>query len=161
VKTRRLDDIDLKILAALQAEGRITNQALSERVGLSARPCLERVRRLEQAGFIRRYMAVLDASLLPKMVTVFAEVALREQGQRFHSAFERRVLESPEVVDCYMVSGQFDYLAQVVCPTLERYRDLTGSWLDDPDLGVARIVSSIVLRPVRSFSGYPLDLLTD
>lgn len=158
MKSNQLDQIDIKILATLQENGRITNQRLSELVGLSARPSLERVRRLEAAGFIQRYVALLDASKLGSSVMVIAEVALERQNKRGQTDFETRMKSLVEVIDCYEVSGQFDYVARFVCPDIASYQDLTASLIEDEALGVARIVSNIVMRPVREFSGYPLKL---
>jgi len=159
VPPRKLDAIDLKILAELQQDGRMTNQRLSERVGLSPRPCLERVRRLEAAGLISGYRAVIEVDQLPEMVHAFAEITLKSQSTQALAAFERHLADCAEVVECFLVGGQFDYLAQVACADLERYKALTTHWLDDPSVGVARITSRFVLKPVRRFAGYPLDLL--
>lgn len=156
MRSKKLDQIDIRILAALQRDGRITNQRLSTMVGLSPRPCLERIRKLERAGYISRYMAVLNPALVTGLIIVFAEIALKDQSRTTQEAFERRLAATPEVVECYLVSGQFDYIARIASPGLDRYRDLTATWIDDAGLGVARIVSSIVLQPVRDFSGYPI-----
>ncbi len=154
---KRLDALDLKILVALQREGRITNQRLSELVGLSPRPCLERVRRLEASGYIAGYRAILSLEALPDLTVVFAEITLKNQATQALAVFERRLLDCPEVVECYLVTGRFDYLAQIVCLSRERYNQLTTEWIDDPDLPVARIVSNFILKPVRQFQGYALD----
>jgi DNA-binding Lrp family transcriptional regulator len=148
--------LDAKILAALQRSGRMTNQSLSALVGLSPRPCLERVRRLENAGIIHHYMAILDLSPMPELVAAFAEISLKNQGTQALRNFEAYMAECPEVVECYLVGGEFDYLAHVVCPTLDRYNALTTEWIDDPTLHVARMVSNFVIKPVRHFAGYPL-----
>jgi DNA-binding Lrp family transcriptional regulator len=155
-KPRKLDLIDAKILTILQQDGRITNQKLSELVGLSARPCLERVNRLEREGFIRRYMAIVDFRRVSGHTTFFAEITLRDQTQTAQAAFDKVLRACPEVIDCYLVSGQIDYVARIVCPSLDRYRELTASWIDDPTLPVARISTSIVLTPIREFGGYPV-----
>lgn len=101
----RLDQIDQRILMALQQDGRITNQALSERVGLSRRPCLERVRRLEREGLIRRYQAVLDIRRLQSCITVLAQIAMERTGRESRQLFERRLANTPEAVECFEVSG--------------------------------------------------------
>jgi DNA-binding Lrp family transcriptional regulator len=152
-----LDAIDIKILAALQREGRSTIQKLAGRVGLSPRPCLERVRRLEAAGIISGYQAVLALERLSRPITVFAEIALESHGRQ--EQFERRLAKIEEIVECWEVSGAFDYLARFVCADVARYETLTAALIDDPALGVARIQSLITLRPVRRFAGYPLSLL--
>ncbi|MDZ5646279.1 Lrp/AsnC family transcriptional regulator [Nitrospirillum sp. BR 11828] len=156
MKPRKLDTIDIKILTELQADGRITNQALSERVGLSARPCLERVRRLEREGIIVRYQAQVDVRRIQSCVFVLAQISLEKQGRQRTSAFERRLREVPEVIECFEVSGPYDYIAKLVCRDLETYQELTDSWIDDSEMGVARVVSNVVLRPIRDFGTYPV-----
>ncbi|TAK89844.1 MAG: Lrp/AsnC family transcriptional regulator [Burkholderiaceae bacterium] len=153
--TKPLDRIDLKILAILQQDGRITNQALSEQVNLSARACLERVKHLEQEGFIIGYRAAINPLHLPH-VTVLAEVTLKDQRQTTMQEFQRRVRDCPEVIACYLVSGQYDYLLRFACPSIEHYRDLTNRWIDDLTLGVARIVSNTELQTIKEFTGLPL-----
>jgi DNA-binding Lrp family transcriptional regulator len=152
-----LDAIDVKILAALQREGRITMQKLSGQVGLSPRPCLERVRRLERDGIIIGYRAMLALERLSQPVTIFAEIALQSQARR--DQLEKRLAAIDEVVECWEVSGAVDYLARFVCADVARYEALTTGLIEDSALGVARIVSQIVLRPVRRFAGYPASLL--
>jgi len=137
----------------------MTNQRLSERIGLSPRPCLERVRRLEAAGLISGYRAVIEIGQLPDLVHAFAEITLKSQSTQALASFERHVANCAELVECFLVGGQFDYLAQMVCADLERYNALTTDWLDNPSVGVARITSRFVMKPVRRFAGYPLALL--
>ena len=151
-----LDRIDLKILAALQLEGRSTIQKLAQKVGLSARPCLERVRRLEAAGIIAGYHAVISLEKLSRPVTVFAEIALEKQAHGERLAERLRSIE--DIVECWEVSGTFDYLARFVCADLARYEKLTAALLEDSNLGIGRIVSHIALRPIRRFAGYPQSL---
>jgi Lrp/AsnC family transcriptional regulator, regulator of ectoine-degradation genes len=152
-----LDAIDVKILGALQQEGRMTIQKLAGKVGLSPRPCLERVRRLEAGGIIAGYRAVIAIERLSKPVTVFAEIALQSQARR--EQVEKRLSAIEEIVECWEVSGAFDFVARFVCADLSRYEAITTALLDDETLGVARLVSQIVLRPVRRFAGYPTSLL--
>ncbi len=152
-----LDAIDVKILAALQTDGRMTIQKLASTVGLSARPCLERVRRLQSAGIIAGYQAVIDPQRLSRPVTILSEIALENQAAR--ASFERRLKAIEEMVECWEISGPSDYLARFVCADLGRYEALTAELLGDATLGVARIVSHVALRPVRRFEGYPTALL--
>src|SRR5947199_5610120 len=152
-----LDRIDVKILVALQRDGRSTIQKLAQTVGLSARACLERVRRLEAAGVIGGYQAVIELGRLSRPVNVFAEIVLERQANR--GRFEKRLAAIDEVVECWEVSGTVDYVARFVCPDLAAYEELTTALIDDETLGVARIVSHVALRPVRRFSGYPASLL--
>lgn len=157
MKFPKLDHLDVKILIELQRHGRMTNQRLSEHIGLSARPCLERVRRLEEGGFIRQYLALLNLERLPDCVEAFAEITLKSQATASLAVFERRLAGCPEVVECHLVGGAFDYLAHIVCSNLERYNAITTEWIDDPTLPVGRIVSHFVMKTVRPFAGYPLD----
>jgi DNA-binding Lrp family transcriptional regulator len=153
-----LDRIDIKILAALQRQGRLTNQKLAHAVGLSPRACLERVRKIEAAGIITGYQAVIDIARVARPINVFSEIVLERQAHR--SRFERQLAGIEEVVECWEVSGTVDYLARFVCPDLTTYETLTSGLIDDASLGVARIVSHVALRPIRRFAGYPESLLT-
>ena len=152
-----LDRIDIKILAALQRDGRMTNQKLAGLVGLSARACLERVRRLEAAGIIAGYQAVVELKALARPVNVFAEIVLDKQANR--GRFEKRLATIDEVVECWEVSGNVDYVARFVCADLAAYEELSARLIDDETLGVARMVSHVALRAVRRFAGYPESLL--
>ena len=153
-----LDAIDVKILAALQRDGRSTIANLAQRVGLSPRACLERVRRLENAGVITGYQAVVELARLSRPVNVFAEIVMEKHARG--ARFEERLAAIEEVVECWQVSGTVDYLARFVCPDLATYEALTTRLIDDPNLGVARIVSHVALRPIRKFQGYPQALLS-
>ena len=152
-----LDRIDVKILAVLQRNGRITNQELAGKVGLSPRACLERVRRLEAAGIVAGYQAVVELARLARPVNVFAEIILEKHASS--SRLEKRLAAIDEVVECWEVSGTIDYLARFVCADLADYEALTSQLIGDANLGVARIVSHVALRAVRRFSGYPEALL--
>lgn len=152
-----LDRIDLKILATLQRDGRMTNQKLAEVVALSPRASLERVRRLEAAGIISGYQAVIELRELTRPVNVFVEIVLEKQANR--RRFEKRLSALDEVVECWEVSGNVDYVARFVCIDMVAYEELTAGLIDDDTLGVARIVSHVALRPVRRFAGYPESLL--
>lgn len=152
-----LDRIDINILAALQRNGRATVQALAERVGLSPRACLERVRRLEAAKIITGYKADIDIARLSRPINVFAEIILDRQARQ--AGFEQRLARIDEVVECWEVGGTVDYIARFVCPDLATYEELTSRLIADANLGVARIVSHVALRPIRRFGGYPKSLL--
>ena len=152
-----VDRIDVKILAALQRDGRSTIQKLAHTVGLSPRASLERVRRLEASGVIAGYQAVVELSRLARPVNVFAEIILERQANR--GRFEKRLAAIDEIVECWEVSGTVDYMARFVCADLAAYEELTSALIDDENLGVARIVSHVALRPVRRFTGYPDSLL--
>ncbi len=152
-----LDRIDIKILAALQRDGRSTIQKLAETVALSPRATLERVRRLEASGVIAGYQAVVELSRLSRPVNVFAEIILEKHANI--ARFEKRLAAIEDVVECWQVSGTVDYIARFVCGDLAAYEALTNELIDDPSLGVGRIVSHVALRPIRRFSGYPEALL--
>ena len=152
-----LDRIDVKILAELQRDGRSTIQKLAEKIGLSARATLERVRRLEAAGVIAGYQAVVELRQLSRPVNIFAEIILEKHANR--GRFEKRLASIDEVVECWEVSGDVDYLVRFVCADLADYEEVTSGLIDDTNLGVARIVSHVALRAVRRFAGYPESLL--
>ena len=118
----RLDAIDWKILKELQDDGRMTNVELASRVGISAPPCLRRVRALEQAGYIKGYRALLDEKLLGYEVTVFAMVHLSSQAEADLNAFETFVRAQPLVRECWMLSGEIDFILKCVAPDLRRSR---------------------------------------
>lgn len=154
----KLDQIDLRILARLQADGRQHNNQLAEAVGLSASPCLQRVRRLEKQGVIRRYTAVLALGKLCRHVDVLAAVTLRNHAPEDFEQFEAATREMPEVVACHKVSGTVDYIVRFVCPSLEVYHARSDRLLKEGP-GVAHISSHIVLEQVKDFDGYPLESL--
>jgi len=151
-----LDRIDRQILGLLQRDGRITNQALSEKIALSPRACLDRVRRLERAGIISGYMALLDLRKIGNALTVVVEVSLRDQSAATHSRFEARMRACDEVIECFLVSGQSDYVMRIACESLDHYRDLTNTWTDDVTLGIERISSKPELQTIKPFRGFPL-----
>lgn len=151
-----LDRADLKLLDMLQQDGRVTVQALSEAIHLSARATLNRVRKLESEGVIEGYRALVSRSALGEQICVFAEIALKDQRQAVIQRFEKRMAASPEVVACYIVSGRYDYLVRVACPNLAHYHRLINAWLDDASLGVEKIVTNIELQTIKEFAGFPL-----
>lgn len=151
-----LDRIDREILALLQADGRMTNVELAERVGLTAPPCLRRVRALEQAGVIRGYHAECDPARLGYPITVFAMVSLRSQAERDLEAFERHVAAIPEVRECHMLNGEIDFILKIVAADLETFqRMLTTQLTAAPN--VASVKSSLTIRTAKSVSGVPID----
>lgn len=151
---KRLDDIDRRILRELQHDGRMTNQALAERVGLSPRACLDRVRRLERDRFIDGYRAILGRAALGEVLVVHAEVTLVDQRQATLQQFEHRVAQCDEVIACHLLSGPYDYLVRFACSDIEHYRRISDAWINDLGMGVARIVSHTELDTVKEFVGY-------
>lgn len=142
-----LDAIDRAILDCLQADGRISNQELAERVGLSPSPCLRRVRLLEAAKIISRYVTLLDPEALGLIVTAFVRVRLSEQSDHRLARFEAAVAALPEVMECYLTTGEGDYQLRVVVGSLAEFEDFLRHKLT-PIEGVAQVTSSIALRPV-------------
>jgi Lrp/AsnC family transcriptional regulator, leucine-responsive regulatory protein len=126
---RELDRIDRRILRALQDDGRMTNVELAERVGLSATPCSERVKRLERDGIIAGYHARLDPHALGQALLVFVEIRLAAKSGRIFDEFKREVLKLPNVLECHLVSGDFDYLIKARIPEMNAYRKLLGDML--------------------------------
>lgn len=153
---RPLDDIDRRILRELQRDGRITSQALAERIGLSPRACLDRVRRLERERSIESYRAIVGRNALGDMLVVHAEVTLVDQRQSTLQRFEHRAAQCDEVIACHLLSGPYDYLVRFACSDVEHYRRISDAWINDLALGVARIVSHTELATVKEFDGYPV-----
>jgi DNA-binding Lrp family transcriptional regulator len=151
-----LDRADLTLLDALQRDGRATVQSLSEAIHLSARATLNRVRKLESEGLIEGYRALISRHALGEQISVFAEIALKDQRQSSVQRFERRMAAAPEVVSCHVVSGRYDYLVRIACPHLEHYHRLINGWLDDAALGVEKIVTNIELQTIKEFAGFPI-----
>ena len=150
-----LDRIDRKILAALQADGRLTNQALSERVALSPSACLARVRKLERAGVIQGYHARLDPFRLDIGIVLFAEVRLRAHGADDLARFDAAVGGLPEIVEASHVSGDYDYLLKVVVCDLAEWSRI-GEVLTSAEAGADRINTYILMRKPKVFVGYPV-----
>ena len=158
MKKPRLDDIDLRIIDELQRNGRMTNVDLARRVGISAPPCLRRVRALEQAGFIAGYHANLDPALLGFGVTVFAMVGLHSQAEADLQAFEARVESWPQVRECHMLNGDIDFILKCVAPDLASFQDfLTQKLTSAPN--VANVKTSLTIRQSKKLSGVPVDLV--
>lgn len=144
---KNLDDIDQRILSSLQEDGRITNHELAERVGLSPSPCLRRVRQLEEGGLITGYVALLDPAALGLTVTAFVRVRLDQQGDRHLAVFEAAVADLPEVMECYLMTGESDYQLRVVVASLSEFEDFLRQKLT-PIAVVAQVTTSFALRPV-------------
>jgi Lrp/AsnC family leucine-responsive transcriptional regulator len=150
-----LDAIDLRILTSLQEDGRLTNNDLADRVGLSPSPCLRRVRRLEQEGFIRSYRAVLDRESVGLGLTVFVEIKVERHNRENARALQEALGAMPEVVSCHMVSGTADFIAEIVVANLKAYeRLLTEKLLTLPM--IADIRSNFALTRVKSDGALPL-----
>ena len=149
------DRIDRQILKLLQDDGRMTNVDLAERVGLTAPPCLRRVRALEEAGAIRGYHADLDPARLGFPITVFAMVSLRSQAERDLAAFEDHVAAIPEIRECHMLNGEIDFILKIVASDLESFQRILTTHLT-PAPNVASVKTSLTIRTAKSQSGVPV-----
>jgi DNA-binding Lrp family transcriptional regulator len=150
-----LDDIDRRLLAELQAEGRVTNVELAHRVGLTAPPCLRRVRSLEQQGVIRGYHAELEPAKLGFSITVFAMVSLKSQAEEDLRAFEEHVKGLPEVRECHMLNGEIDFILKIVSHDLQSFQEFLTSKLT-PAPNVASVKTSLTIRTAKQEPGVPL-----
>jgi Lrp/AsnC family leucine-responsive transcriptional regulator len=142
-----LDKTDRKILALLQADGRITNTELAQRVSLSPSACLRRVQRLEESGVITGYVALVRQEAVGRPTNIFVEVALKSQCEEALKAFERAVRTCPDIMECYLMSGDADYLIRVVAGDTQDYERIHKQHLTRLP-GVARIRSSFALRAI-------------
>ena len=154
----RLDDIDRQILAELQADGRMTNVELARRVGISAPPCLRRVRTLEEQGYIRGYHAEVDARELGFEVQVFAMVRLVSQSERDLSAFEDRARSWSLVRECHMLNGEIDFILKCVAPDLPTFQRFLTQELTAAD-NVSSVKTSLVIRGAKDEPGVPFDAM--
>jgi len=152
----RLDAIDWKILDELQRNGRITNVELARRVGISAPPCLRRMRALEEAGFIKGYRALLDEKLLGYEINVFAMVHLASQAEPDLLAFENFVKARPLVRECWMLSGEIDFILKCVAPDLRRFQEFIAELTAAPN--VRNVKTSLVLKVSKDAPIVPLEL---
>lgn len=158
MKRVKLDAIDLRILTELQNDGRITNVELAERVGISAPPCLRRVRALEKAGLIQGYHADLDGRALGFEVTVFAMVGLHSQAEADLKAFEALVASWPLVRECHMLNGDIDFILKCVAPDLSTFQSFLTEKLT-PAPNVASVRTSLTIRQSKHLAGVPLEAL--
>jgi DNA-binding Lrp family transcriptional regulator len=157
MRRHKLDKIDRKILTDLQDNGRITNVELAKHAGISAPPCLRRVRKLEEAGFIKSYHAVLDPSALGFTVTVFAQVKLASQAEADLRKFEEMVASWQEVRECHMLTGETDYILKIVAKNWDTYQQfLTQTLTSAPN--VSSVKSSLRIRVTKETPGVPVDI---
>jgi DNA-binding Lrp family transcriptional regulator len=151
-----IDELDRSILAILQEEGRITNVELASRVGLTAPPCLRRMRALEEAGVIKGYHAELDPGALGYGIMVFALVSLRSQAEDDLRAFEAHVATLPEVRECHMLNGEIDFILKIVAHDLQSFQTFLTSKLT-PAPNVASVKTSLTIRTSKTSCGIPVD----
>ena len=150
-----LDAIDLRILAALQENARIANTELAAAVGLSPAPCLRRVRALEERGVIRKHVSLVSPAAVGLPVSVFVSISLERQVEEALKRFERVILARPEVMECYLMTGDADYLLRVVCADLGAYERFVLDHLTKVP-GVSSIRSSFALKQVKYSTALPL-----
>jgi DNA-binding Lrp family transcriptional regulator len=156
LRQRALDAIDRKILALLQENARLANVELAEAVGLSPSPCLRRVRDLEEAGVIRRYVTLLDPAQLGLPVSIFVSVTLERQVEQALERFEAAILKRPEVMECYLMTGDADYLLRIVTADLSGYERFLIDHLTRVP-GVSSIKSSFALKQVKYLTALPVS----
>lgn len=152
---RELDAIDIRIIRSLQADGKLTIGELAEQVGLSASPCARRVRLLERDGVIKGYSAVIDQKKVGLPISAFASIKLERQREEDLDRFAQAVAKWPEVVDCYLMTGQRDYLMRIVARDLESYESFLKQKLTRLD-GVASIETSFALGQVKRSEVLPI-----
>lgn len=152
----KLDDIDRRIVQALQADGRMSIQDLAAQVGLSPSPCARRVKLLEEAGVIKGYVAVIDQEKLGLPVSVFASIKLERQREEDLDRFEEAVSRWPEVLDCYLMTGQRDYLMRIVAADLEAYERFIKDKLTRLE-NIASIETSFALGQVKRSEALPIE----
>jgi DNA-binding Lrp family transcriptional regulator len=151
-----LDAIDRTILAALQEDGRMTNVDLARRAGLTAPPCLRRVRALEELGVIDSYHARLNASALGYGIMVFALVSLKSQAEEDLRAFEQHVAALPEIRECHMLNGEIDFILKIVAHDLQTFQAFLTSHLTTAP-NVASVKTSLMIRTSKDLPGIPVD----
>ncbi|WFF40483.1 Lrp/AsnC family transcriptional regulator [Salinicola endophyticus] len=144
----KLDRYDLKILAILSRDGRITKSRLAEAINLSVSPCWERVKRLEKAGVIRGYSARIDTDVLVKLTPVWVQIELKQHNAESFARFERLVEESDAVAECFAIGGGMDYLVKIELESIDAYQRLIDAWLVS-DLGIERYFTYIVTKTVK------------
>ena len=158
VSAKDIDRIDRRILEAIQEDARISNADLAARVGLSPSPCWRRVRALEQCGVIQRYVTLASPEALGLPVNVFVSITLERQVEDNLERFEQAVLSRPEVMEAYLMTGDFDYLLRVVVPDIQAYQRFVLEHLTRIE-GVASIKSSFALKQVQYKTALPLGHL--
>ncbi len=154
--SKSLDEIDLKILREVQSDGRITNVELARRVGISPPPCLRRVRTLEEEGYIQGYRGLLDPALLGFDVTVFAAVHLSSQAEADLRAFEDFVRGQSLVRECWMLSGEVDFILKCVAPDMATFQGFVTQLTGAPH--VRNVRTSLVLRNSKDAAAVPMEL---
>jgi len=155
-----LDQFDLKMLSILQRNGRMSKVELANAIGLSASPCLMRLRKLENAGYIIGYRAEIDISRLINTTKVFTEIALQNHRSDDFDRFEQAIMKIDEIVECNATGGGIDYLLKVIVTSIDQYQDIMESLLEK-NIGISRYYSYIVTKSIKDYQGYPINDLLD
>lgn len=158
MKRVKLDRINRSILEHLQNNARISNLELAEKVNLSPSACLQRTKSLEDAGYIRQYMASIDLDAICINVMAYVMFRLRDHASHLRGRFERHIRQRHEFVDCLKVDGEFDYIALATCSTVSDFNTLLEQLLEE-DPNIQTISSNMILDKTKWFAGYPLDRL--
>lgn len=156
----KLDRIDIRILAVLQRNGRITNVELAEEVHLSPSPCLMRVKKLQQAGYITGYTAQIDLARLGETLTVFTEFTLKNHRQIDFARFQQTIEKVEEAIECHLISGGYDYLVKFVTAGISDYQSIMER-LIDTEVGIDKYFSFVVIKTPFSKTHLPLRKLFD
>ena len=154
----KLDRIDINILSTLQSRSNITNVSLAEAVNLSPSPCLQRVKRLEKAGYIESYRAVINLKKISDHVLVYTEVTLADHRRKDFIRFEKAIQKHRNVMECHLLSGGYDYLVKFVARTITQYQEIMEDLLER-NLGIDKYFSYVVIKPIVTENVVPLQAL--
>lgn len=158
LQSPKLDRIDIAILVQLQKDGRMTNVSLADAVGLSPSPCLQRVKRLESAGYIVGYGAHINLAKITETVTVFTEVTLSDHRREDFVKFESNIRNIDEIIECHLISGGYDYLLRFITRSITHYQTLIDSIIDR-NIGIEKYFSYIVIKSMVNKNAVPLQTL--
>lgn len=152
----KLDRIDLKILRELQSNGRISNAELAEKVSLSPSPCLQRVKKLQNSGYITGYSAHIDTSKLGEFITIFSEVTLKRHFPEDIKQFQLSIEKIPSLIECHLISAGYDYMLKFIVRSLTEYQEIMES-LVDKQIGIEKYFSFVVMKSPILKRQLPLD----
>jgi len=155
-----MDNTDLKILNLLQKDGRLTHKQIAEELNLTITPIYERVKRLERDGYIKNYVAILDQDKLQKSLIAFTNISLKEHAKKYIKEFEKEIKKIEEVVECYHIAGQFDYLLKIVIEDMKAYQTVVIDQLAAMD-NIANVNSSFVMTEVMRSTAIPIGSAVD
>ncbi len=155
-----IDKLDLRILSFLQTDGRITNQALADKVGLSPSSCLQRVKRLEQQGYISQYLSQINLAKVCRYVTCIATVKMRNHTPQDFDDFAALVATVHEIIECSTVSGECDFILKIVCRDMSRHLEL-NNFLLNSSKKIESINTHVVMKENKQFSSFPLKTLIE